>query len=51
MVAIAHMPFPIPKEDIQETAEYAYYRQTALDETKQHKSHSCFVHWDTQPYK
>lgn len=39
MVSIAHMPFPIPSGDIKETAEYAYNWQTALEETKLHKSH------------
>lgn len=39
MVAIAHMDVPIPKGDIEGTAQYAYNWQTALEDTKDHKSH------------
>jgi hypothetical protein len=39
MVVIAHMPFPIPSNDIKETAQYTYNWQTALEDTKEHKSH------------
>jgi len=39
MVAIAHMPIPIPPDDIEGIFEYAYNWQTALDEIKDHKSH------------
>lgn len=39
MVVIAHASFPIPSGDIEEAVEYAYYWETALEETKQHKSH------------
>ena len=39
MVAIAHMDVPIPKGDIEGTAQYTYHWQTALAETKDHKSH------------
>lgn len=37
--AIAHMDVPIPKGDIEGTAQYAYNWQTALEDTKDHKSH------------
>jgi hypothetical protein len=39
MIAIAHMPVPIPSGDIDETAQYAYNWQTALEDIKEHKSH------------
>lgn len=39
MVAIAHMDIPIPIGDIEGTAQYAYNWQTALEDTKDHKSH------------
>jgi hypothetical protein len=39
MIAIAHMPVPIPSGDIEGTAQYAYNWQTALEDTKEHKSH------------
>lgn len=39
MVAIAHMPIPIPRNDLKETAHYAYYWQTAFEEIQNHKSH------------
>jgi hypothetical protein len=39
MVGIAHALFPIPSGDIEEAASYAYYWETAFEETKQHKSH------------
>lgn len=39
MVAIGHIPAPIPLGDIEETAQYAYNWQTALQDIKQHKSH------------
>jgi hypothetical protein len=39
MVAIAHLPVPIPPGDIEGTAKYAYNWETALEETKEHKSH------------
>jgi hypothetical protein len=38
-VAIAHMPVPIPLGDIEGTAQYAYNWQSALEDTKEHKSH------------
>ena len=38
-VAIAHMPVPIPSGDIEGSAQYAYNWQTALEDTKGHKSH------------
>lgn len=38
-VAIAYMDFPIPSDDIQGTAQYAYNWETALEDTKDHKSH------------
>jgi hypothetical protein len=38
-VAIAHMEVPIPTSDIEGTAQYAYNWQTALEDTKGHKSH------------
>src|SRR5437764_12466538 len=37
--AIAHMDVPIPIGDIEGAAQYAYNWQTALDDTKEHKSH------------
>lgn len=39
MVAIAHMPIPIPSGEIEEAAQYAYNWQTALEDTKDHESH------------
>jgi len=39
MAAIAHMDVPIPAEEIQGTAQYAYNWQTAIADTKEHKSH------------
>lgn len=39
MVAIAHIDVPIPIGDIEGTAQYAYNWQTALEDTKDHKSH------------
>lgn len=39
MVAIGHMPIPIPSGDIEGTSKYAYNWQTALEDTKDHKSH------------
>lgn len=39
MVAIAHMPIPIPSGDIEGTAEYAYNWPKALKEIQDHKSH------------
>lgn len=39
MVAIAHMNVPIPSGDIEGTAQYSYNWQTALEDTKDHKSH------------
>jgi len=38
-VAVAHMPIPIPFGDIEGTAQYAYNWQTALEDTREHKSH------------
>jgi hypothetical protein len=40
MAAIAHTSVPIPSGDIERTAQYAYNWQTALEDTKGHKSHS-----------
>lgn len=39
MVAIAHMDVPIPIGDIEGAAQFAYNWQTALVDTKYHKSH------------
>jgi len=39
MAAIAHMDVPIPTGDIEGAAQYAYNWQTALEDTKDHKSH------------
>jgi len=39
MIAIAHMPVPIPSGDIEGTAQYAYNWQTALEDANKHKSH------------
>jgi hypothetical protein len=38
-VVIGHLSFPIPEDDIEGTARYAYNWQTALEDTKEHKSH------------
>ena len=38
-VAVAHMDVPIPIGDIEGSAQYAYNWLTALDDTKDHKSH------------
>jgi hypothetical protein len=39
MVAIAHMPIPIPPGDLEGTAPFAYNWLTVLEDTKEHKSH------------
>lgn len=39
MVGIGHMPIPIPLGDIEGTVKYAYNWQTAIEDTKDHKSH------------
>ena len=39
MIAVAHMPVPIPSGDIEETSQYAYNWQTVLEDTNEHKSH------------
>ncbi|MBS1576495.1 MAG: DUF4261 domain-containing protein [Bacteroidetes bacterium] len=39
MIAIAHIPVPIPSGDIQGTAQYAYNWETSLEDTDKHKSH------------
>jgi hypothetical protein len=39
LVAIGHIPIPIPEGDIKTTAEYAYTWPTAAEELKSHKSH------------
>jgi hypothetical protein len=39
MVAVAHMDIPIPSGDIEGSAQYAYNWQTALKDTRDHKSH------------
>lgn len=39
MIAIAHMPVPIPLGDIQGTAKYAYNWETVLEDTAKHESH------------
>ena len=36
---IGHMPVPIPSGDIEGTAQYAYNWLSALEDTKDHKSH------------
>ena len=38
-VAIAYMNFPIPLNDIEGTAQYAYNWETVLEDTRNHKSH------------
>ena len=38
-VGIAHVQAPIPSNDIEGTAQYAYNWRNALEETKEHKSH------------
>jgi len=39
MAAIAHMDVPVPIGDIKGTVQYAYNWRTALEDTKDHKSH------------
>ncbi len=39
MIAVAHVPLPIPPDDIEGTAGYAYNWPTALDSIRDHKSH------------
>lgn len=39
MVAMAHVPIPIPATDIEETALYAYNWRSAREDTKDHQSH------------
>lgn len=38
-VVIGHMPVPIPRGDIEETAKYAYNWLKALEEINEHKGH------------
>lgn len=40
MVALAYMPAPIPWEDIQGTAQYAYNWQTATEDLENHNGHA-----------
>jgi hypothetical protein len=39
LIAIGHMPVPIPNGDIEGTAKYAYNWETAIKDLKNHKSH------------
>jgi hypothetical protein len=39
LIAIGHMPVPVPNGDIESTAKYAYNWGTAIDDLKDHKSH------------
>jgi len=39
MVAIGHMPVPIPSSDIKRASQYAYNWQTALEDTKKQQAH------------
>ena len=39
MIAIAHMPIPVPPGDIEGTAQYAYNWQSSLEEINEHKTH------------
>jgi hypothetical protein len=39
MVAIGHMPAPIPSGEIEATAQYAYNWPTATEDVKDHRSH------------
>lgn len=39
LVAIGHMPVPIPAGDLENTAQYAYNWQNVLEEVRDHKSH------------
>lgn len=39
LTAIAHIPFPVPSQDIKEASEYAYNWQTALENLKSQKGH------------
>jgi hypothetical protein len=39
LVALAHMPIPIPKEDIEGCAKFAYNWEGVMDATKYHQSH------------
>src|SRR5437870_3603621 len=38
-IAIGHVEVPIPSGDIEGTAQYAYNWQSAVEDTKEHKSH------------
>lgn len=52
-VAIAHMDVPVPARDIEGTAQYAYNWQTALEDTKDYKSHLIILllHGGQDPVK
>ncbi|MEI6949254.1 DUF4261 domain-containing protein [Paraflavisolibacter sp. H34] len=39
LIAMGHMPVPVPAQDLERTAKYAYNWPTAVEETKAHKSH------------
>ncbi|MDP4217560.1 MAG: DUF4261 domain-containing protein [Bacteroidota bacterium] len=39
LVAVGHMPMPVPRGDLEGTAKYAYNWKTALEDLKGHKSH------------
>lgn len=39
MIAIGHMPLPIPAGDLESAASYAYNWVNAMEEIKEHKSH------------
>ena len=39
LIVLGHMPIQIPHADIEGTAKYAYNWETALEDSKNHKSH------------
>lgn len=39
MVGLSFLPVPVPNGDIEETAQYAYNWETAVDDLKEHKGH------------
>lgn len=40
LVAVAHMPAPIPQEEIEETANYSYLWNNVLEECSNHTTHA-----------
>ena len=50
MIAIAHMPAPIPWGDLEGTAKYAYNWPHVLEEIKDHKSHLIITVMETEQH-